>query len=51
MSTSLPKLYSDFENRIEYHFRNKGLLVQALTHSSFKSILNTVLDKNNIKEI
>jgi hypothetical protein len=33
---NLPKIYSDFEDRISYHFKNKGLLIQALTHSSFK---------------
>lgn len=48
----LPKLYSDFEARINYTFKNKGLLVQALTHSSFKSILHKIIDhETNIDSI
>lgn len=51
LPSTIPKIYSDFEERIGYKFENKGLLVQSLTHSSFKSILHTTVDKNNINQI
>ncbi len=47
----LPKIYLDFEDRINYHFKNKGHLIQAVTHSSFKSILTIVIDQSDIDDI
>jgi|LakMenEpi03Aug12_release.lakeMendotaPanAssembly.Ray.scaffolds.fasta_scaffold4411049_2 dsRNA-specific ribonuclease len=44
----LPLLYSNLEDRIGYHFKNKGLLIQAFTHSSIKSILHTIIDENSV---
>jgi dsRNA-specific ribonuclease len=41
---NLPALYSNFEDRIGYHFKNKGLLIQAFTHSSIKTIIHTSID-------
>ena len=47
----IPKIYEQFEERIQYNFKNKGLLLQAFTHSTFQSVLHVVLDKKNIKDM
>ena len=49
--SNFPKIFEDFEHRIQYSFKLKGLLIQALTHSSFKTIIHNQVDKNNISNV
>lgn len=49
--SKFPKMFEEFEERIKYKFKSKGLLIQALTHSSFKTIIHNQVDKNNISHV
>ena len=51
IESKFPKLFEEFEERIKYKFKSKGLLIQALTHSSFKTIIHNQVDKNNISHV
>ncbi len=36
---SIPECYIELENKIGYIFNNKGLLLQALTHPTFRTTI------------
>lgn len=48
---NLPGCYIELEENIGYKFRYKGLLIQALTHQTFRTTLETIIDDRNMSRI
>ena len=48
---NLPGCYEELEKNIGYTFKQKGLLIQALTHQTFRTTLETIIDDRNITRL